>query len=139
MKNVVSILSAGLLGLGIASQGYGATVLTIHQEPAQTVGPQSTSAPCIIAATQCQQPAGFGFTDFTQNGSVPDYDEFSPEYMVSDFPFLSFNVAIDVNTTNEEGEILDFFEVLVNGVQEWVYEGDENIGALSSNGNGYAD
>ena len=33
-----------------------------------TVGPQSTSNPCIIAATQCQQPAGFGFNNFTSIG-----------------------------------------------------------------------
>src|SRR5712692_4588215 len=42
-----------------------------------TVGPQSTSNPCIIAATQCQQPAGFGFNNFTSSGAISSYNMFS--------------------------------------------------------------
>ena len=42
-----------------------------------TVGPQSTSNPCIIAGTQCQQPAGFGFNNFTSSGAISSYNMFS--------------------------------------------------------------
>src|SRR5258705_9769140 len=42
-----------------------------------TLGPQSTSNPCIIAATQCQQPAGFGFNNFTSSGAIASYNMFS--------------------------------------------------------------
>ena len=96
-----------------------------------TVGPQSTSNPCIIAATQCQQPAGFGFNNFTQSGAISSYNMFSttPTANVADgvqgTPYTvaqltgavgtAFNVAIDVNTTGAAGETLQLFEVIV----EW--------------------
>ena len=83
--------------------------------PGNTVGPQSTSNPCIIAATQCQQPAGFGFNNFTSSGAISSYNMFSttPTATVADgvqgTPYTvaqltgavgtAFNVAIDVNTT----------------------------------------
>src|SRR5260221_670445 len=83
-------------------------------------GPQSTSNPCIIAATQCQQPAGFGFNNFTSSGAISSYNMFSttPTANVADgvqgTPYTVaqltggvgsfFNVAIDVNTTNAAGE-----------------------------------
>src|SRR5437016_8738471 len=78
-----------------------------------TVGPQSTSNPCIIAGTQCQQPAGFGFNNFTASGSISSYNMYSttPTATVADgvqgTPYTvaqltgvvgtSFVVAIDVN------------------------------------------
>jgi hypothetical protein len=112
--------------------------LVLNQEPAQTIGPQSTSAPCIIAGTTCQNPAGFDYTNFVQSGGISSYDEASPEYEIADFPFLQFNVAIDVNTA-AGGEVLDLFEISVDGTVIYIYNGDGNIGSLSSNGNGYAD
>jgi hypothetical protein len=42
-----------------------------------TVGPQSTSNPCVIAGTQCQQPAGFGFNNFDATGNVTSYNMYS--------------------------------------------------------------
>src|SRR5215475_7050832 len=42
-----------------------------------TVGPQSTSNPCIIAATNCQQPASMGFNDFTSSGNIANHNLFS--------------------------------------------------------------
>lgn len=36
--------------------------LNLVQEPAGTVGPQSSSNPCVIAATTCQQPATLATT-----------------------------------------------------------------------------
>src|SRR5262245_6293772 len=41
------------------------------------LGPQSASNPCIIAGTQCQQPAGFGFNNFTQAGNITAFNAFS--------------------------------------------------------------
>ena len=135
-------IGATIAMLLFAAPSVAATVLTLHQEPAQTVGPQSSSNPCVIAATQCQQPAGMDFTDYTQKGSVSAYNEVSPTYTVGElegFVGSIFNVAIDVNTTVEEGETLQLFEVLINGVQQFVYTGPTVIGGVSSNGNGYGD
>ena len=85
-----------------------------------TVGPQSTSAPCVIAGTQCQQPAGFGFNNFTSSGAISSYNMFSttPTATVADgvqgTPYtvaqltavgMTFNVAIDINTTRAAGRL----------------------------------
>src|SRR5215475_10764369 len=81
-----------------------------------TVGPQSASNPCIIAGTNCQQPAGFGFNNFTSSGAISSYNMSSttPTANVADgvqgspYTVLQltgavgplFDIAIDVNTTN---------------------------------------
>ena len=126
------------------AEAASAATLTLVQEAPFTLGPQSTSNPCIIAATTCQQPDGFLYTDFTQKGSVPAYNETSPTYtagQLAGFGFTTFNVAIDVNTTVAEGETLQLFEVLVNAVQHDVYTGPSvpAIGVVSNNGNGFGD
>jgi hypothetical protein len=72
-----------------------------------TLGPQSASAPCIIAGTTCQN-GSFAYTNFDQSGNVASYDLLSPIYSVSDLPFLSFVVAVDVNTAKGE-EFLNSF------------------------------
>ena len=106
-----------------------------------TLGPQSTSNPCIIAGTNCSQPAGFGFNNFTASGAISSYNMYSttPTANVADgvqgTPYTvaqlnaatnnrPFVVAIDVNTTAAAGETLQLFEVLVNGCGlqlHWAY------------------
>lgn len=142
-------LSIGLAAL-LASAGVAHAapiVLTLNQAAPHTLGPQSTSAPCIIAGTQCQNPAGFDFTNFKQGGNISDYDEVSPTYTVSQFPFLTFNVAIDVNTAKHE-ETLQLFSVSVDtdgaagplGFEEfYTFAGPSLIGNGSANGNGFGD
>lgn len=127
-----------LLFFAFCPSAFSDTILTLNQEPAHTIGPQSTSAPCIIAGTTCQNPAGFDYNNFTQGGNITAFDENSPVYEISQFPFLTFNVAIDVNTAND-GEILDLFEVFVDGTRIYHYDGPGAIGLVSSNGNGYGD
>jgi len=120
-----------------------------------SVGPQSASAPCIIAATNCSQPAGFGFNNFTASGAISSYNMYSttptatvPDgvqgtpYTVSQIEAVVgsiFQVAIDVNTTNASGETLQLFEVIVNGAVAYNYVGPTPIGNIVNNGNGYAD
>jgi hypothetical protein len=121
-----------------------------------TLGPQSTSNPCIIAATQCQQPAGFGFNDFTSSGAISSYNMFSttPTATVLDgvqgTPYtvaqidavtnnLPFVVAIDVNTTGAASETLQLFEVIVDGVVAYNFVGPIVIGGVANNGNGFGD
>ena len=125
-----------------------------------TVGPQSTSNPCIIAGTNCQQPAGFGFNNFTSSGAISSYNMFSttPTANVADgvqgTPYTVaqltgevgnfFNVAIDVNTTNAAGETLQLFEVLdlskpAGSQVLYNFVGPALIGNIANNGNGFAD
>ena len=120
------------------------------------MGPQSTSNPCIIAATQCQQPAGFGFNNFTSSGAISSYNMFSttPTATVADgvqgTPYTvaqltgsvgtSFSIAIDVNTS-AAGETLQLFEVIDKTTNTVLYNyvGPTVIGAVNNNGNGFAD
>jgi len=121
-----------------------------------TVGPQSSSNPCIIAGTQCQQPAGFGFNNFTSSGNISSYNMFSttPTANVADgvqgTPYTvaqingitnsqPFVVAIDVNTTQAAGETLQLFEVIINNVVVYNFVGPAAIGNIANNGNGFAD
>jgi PEP-CTERM motif len=141
-----AVLATLLAGAGVAEAVP--IALTLEQQPPQTIGPQSTSAPCIIAGTQCQNPANFSFTNFIQAGNITAFDEDSPTYTIDQFPFLSFAVAIDVNTTQEEGETLHSFSVFVDAdgaggpggfEQIYFFTGPSVIGTVSSNGNGYGD
>jgi hypothetical protein len=134
------------------------TILTLTGPIAgNTVGPQSTSNPCIIAATQCQQPAGFGFNNFTSSGSISSYNMYSttPTATVADgvqgTPYTvgqltgaigtAFNIAIDVNTTAAHGETLQLFEVLdtTTNTRLYHYTGPTLIGDELNNGNGFGD
>jgi hypothetical protein len=123
--------------------------------PGNTVGPQSTSNPCIIAATQCSQPAAFGFNNFTSSGAISSYNMYSttPTATVADgvqgTPYTvgqlagagltSFIIAIDVNTTAAAGETLQLFEVIIDGVVAYNYVGPTVIGGVANNGNGFGD
>jgi hypothetical protein len=138
-------LSFGLgLLLASATIAHAAPItLTLNQAAPHTLGPQSTSAPCVIAGTHCQNPAGFGYNDFTQGGSIGDFDEVSPIYTISQFPFLSFDVAIDVISNSAKSETLQSFSVWVDeggGFEEiYNFTGSSIIGTGSSAGNGFAD
>src|SRR5258705_1826904 len=115
MLRIARLSLAGVLALAMTFAWVGAATavpLTLTG-PIQgnTLGPQSASNPCVIAATQCQQPAGFGFNNFTSSGAISSYNMFSttptatvPDgvqgtpYTVSQVP-ANFVLAIDVNTT----------------------------------------
>ncbi|HWP22763.1 MAG TPA: PEP-CTERM sorting domain-containing protein [Candidatus Binatia bacterium] len=137
-------LIATLLIVVLSSVNHSAlavTDLTLVQQGQQEVGPQSASNPCIIAATTCQQPAGFPYNNFTASGSISSYNE-SQTYTVAtlrQFVGDLFWIAIDVNTTSAASERLTEFTVKVNGTTQFQYLTDTVIGGVSNNGNGYAD
>ena len=143
----VGVVAAVLLTAGSMAQAAPIT-LTLQSQPAHTVGPNSESAPCIIAGTHCQNPVNFPYTDFVQAGNISAYDEDSPIYTIDQFPFLSFAVAIDVNTAREAGEALQLFDVFVDAdgaagaggfAHIYNFTGPSLIGTVASNGNGYGD
>jgi hypothetical protein len=156
--NILKLSLAGTLAIAltVALPGVAAaTPLTLTPQGQGVIGPQSTSNPCIIAATQCQQPAGFGFNNFTASGAISSYNMYSTTptatvadgvqgtpYTVAQLTALgssAFLVAIDVNTTSDASETLLLFEVIVNGVVAYNYVGPTLIGNISNNGNGFAD
>ena len=158
MKGRLTWLAIGATAAILALTGAASAVPLTLTGPIQgnTLGPQSTSNPCIIAGTQCQQPAGFGFNNFTSSGAISSYNMFSttPTANVADgvqgTPYtvaqidavtnnLPFVVAIDVNTTAAAGETLQLFEVIVNGVVAYNFIGPALIGNVANNGNGFGD
>jgi hypothetical protein len=111
----------------------GETDLTLTQVPNPTVQP--TNNPCIICGTnQPNQPTGFGFNNYIQNGNETSFIEFSTAtvggsllqdtvgtgYSVSFLQaFLAsrsttnFSIGIDVNTATGSGpEVLEAFALL---------------------------
>jgi hypothetical protein len=128
--------------------------LTLTAVPDHSVGPQSTSNPCVIGRN-CQNPAGFGYNNYTETGDISSYNMYSTTptgnvadgipgnpYTVSQIEGVvgnQFVVAIDVNTTATAGETLNLFDVIINGSVAYEYNGAANIGSVSNNGNGYAD
>jgi len=153
----ILMIAVAVTLLALASGASAVTSLTLSGPVAgNTVGPQSTSNPCIIAATQCQQPATMGFNNFTSSGAITTYNMYSttPTATVADgvqgTPYTvgqlaaavgstSFVVAIDVNTTVAASETLQLFEVIVNGAVVYNYIGPTNIGVINANGNGFGD
>jgi hypothetical protein len=131
------------------------TPLILTSTLAHEVGPQSTSNPCIIAATTCQQPDSMGYNNFVEAGNIPAFNMYSttPTATVLDgvqgTPYTvgqlvgalgshTFEIAIDVNTASAL-ERLTLFEVIINGDVAYSYSGNEVIGTVSNNGNGFAD
>ena len=158
MKARLTWFGVGATAAMLALTGAASAIPLTLTGPIQgnTLGPQSTSNPCIIAGTQCQQPAGFGFNNFTSSGAISSYNMFSttPTATVADgvqgTPYtvaqidavtnnLPFVVAIDVNTTAAAGETLQLFEVIVNGAVAYNFVGPALIGNVANNGNGFGD
>jgi hypothetical protein len=149
------LMMVGMMVLALASSASAVTLALSGPVQGNSVGPQSTSNPCVIAATQCQQPAGFGFNNFTSSGAISSYNMYSttPTATVADgvqgTPYTvaqltaagltSFVVAIDVNTTAAAGETLQLFEVIINGAVAYNYVGPTVIGGIANNGNGFGD
>jgi hypothetical protein len=140
-KKIQVVMLGVIAFIGLSSSAFAATVLTLTAGGDHQLGPQSTSNPCIIAATNCQQPAGLDYNNFVASGNDSAYDE-SQEYVLSHLRTYVgnvFAVAIDVNTTSAHGETLQSFTVFVNGVAQFVYTGPTVIGQNDNNGNGYGD
>jgi hypothetical protein len=162
-----TILMAVLLaGTAFASTASAATIALTLSGPISdnTVGPQSTSAPCIICGTTSKNPDNMSYNLFAPNSGL-SFDRYStntfdnnghPGVNVADgvagsnytvglltgIVGSTFDVAIDVNTTNERGETLRSFDVIVNGDVAFRYDGGATgtlIGDVNNQGNGYAD
>jgi hypothetical protein len=145
-----------------------ATTDTLSLTPGIPPGNEPNNAPCLICGSnQPQQPALFGFNDFTQNGNTGNFVEFSSATvgaklgqnvagtgydLSSTGPLaafllasnaLTFNIGIDVNTANG-GEVLQTFAI-INLTDKTIISLFQNTaatpGALvqANNGSGFPD
>jgi hypothetical protein len=111
---------AALALLAVPAYADAVNNLTISALPNPV--PQSQSNPCVICATQAQNPAGFGFNNFNSTGNDVSFNLFSSSITgqfgngddinvtpyTSGFlrsfllgaldPSLTFGIAIDINT-----------------------------------------
>jgi len=156
MKKII-LMAALLAGTAFSHNASAATMLTLTGITDSSVGPQSSSNPCIICATNAKQPADFGFNNFVASGNDSSYNLYSDAngvargegvqgtpYTVSQIITAlggnnAFDIAIDVNTTAAAAERLRSFDVLVNGVSQFTFNTPTTIGGIDNNGNGYAD
>ena len=144
--------------IGGAQSAFAAPIALTLVGPFQTsiLGPQSASNPCIIAASTCKEPADFGYNNFFETGNISSYNMFSTDptdqvadgvqgtpYTVAQINTITnsnpFAIAIDVNTTSANGETLQLFEVIINGVVAYNYVGPTSIAPVFNNGNGFGD
>lgn len=128
-----TILGAALLAsMALVALPAQAAPLTITALPEGLEVPQSLSNPCIICGTSAggNQPANFGYNDFSSNGSLTSYSTFSTNILgggvlpgdleINALPYtgtllsafadagLSFGVVIDVNTAKGEETLTAF-------------------------------
>jgi hypothetical protein len=135
-----------ITGMLMLAPSAGAVTTLTLENPGSATYQQTLNNPCVIGDPSCNNPAGFGFTTLPSGGGSITYDTSSPTYTVQQIRDLvgnAFFVGIDVNTTTQPSatEQLDLFEVLINGVQQFVYNpaSPGTILVTVNNGNGFSD
>jgi hypothetical protein len=138
------LLSATAIMLALATPGLAATIDTFAVTPNTSTltlvavpppGNQPLNTPCLICpSNQPQQPAGFGFNNYSQGGVTGSFTEFSTSVVggalaqdqlgvpyqlsfllafLASQNSLSFNLGIDVNTgTGQGAEVLERFAIV---------------------------
>ena len=141
-------LAAALLLLGTAPANADViNNLTISKITAPDEVPQSKSNPCIICATTASQPAGIGYNNFNSTGNDSSFNLFSSNItgafanddQTTVTPYtagqlrnflqalgfaLTFDVAVDINTTVKNSEYLNYFQLIDLGAPGL---GDETV------------
>jgi hypothetical protein len=140
MKNTLHWLVGLCLGLGSAA-AMAASLTLVDVAPGDEVQ-QTANRPCIFGDPSCD-PGALGTYTLFPAGSVSEYLA-SQSYTVGTVIVAvgsSFNVGVDVNTTNAAGEVLDYFRVYIDNVLTYNYEGDQNIAQADQlrNGTGWSD
>ena len=108
-------------------------------DPTFVLYQQTAQNPCVIGASNCNNPGGFGVTTLA-SGSASSYDALSPLYTASQITALvgnTFGLGLDLNNTSAN-QTVSLVEMLVNGsvVQFW---NTGFTGTATNNGSGYSD
>jgi hypothetical protein len=158
MKKLKLLAATSLLAAAIMPAQAVTLPLTLTGPAASNIyGPQSASNPCIIAGTHCTS-SPLGFNNFSPNNDAA-YDRWSTaagEVNVPDgvqgTPYnalalaiaaggVTFDVALDVNTTGAKSEVLQLFQVWDTTQNRLLYQytGPTAVGNINNNGNGFGD
>jgi hypothetical protein len=152
-----TLLACVMLAMLAISPARADALLTLTPVIGDTVGPQSVSNPCIIAGTTCPHQGSLGYNLYSPNNDSA-YDRTSNNTVanvangVAGTPYnalalvlaaggVSFDIAIDVNTTSAMSERLLSFTVVDTTLATTLYHytGPTVIGTGAQNGNGFAD
>ena len=155
MRKLLMTTAAVALLAGAAISPASAVGLTLTQVFDNSVGPQSTSNPCIIAGTNCaHQDPNMGYNLFSPNNDAA-YNRFSTNagavnvaenvqgtpytvgQLISVTGSTAFDIAINTNTAHH-GETLNAFNVFIGGSNVYSFSGPASIDP-GNNGNGFAD
>jgi hypothetical protein len=125
-------LTAGALAVALAMPVQADVINNLTLSVLPNPVPQSISNPCVICATQAQNPVGFGFNNFDSQGNDSSFNLFSSAITgafandddvtvtpyLSSFlrafligildPTLTFGIAIDINTASGGETLLKF-------------------------------
>jgi hypothetical protein len=124
-------LTAGALAVALAMPVQADVINNLTLSALPVPVPQSLSNPCVICATQAQNPVGFGFNNFDSQGNDSSFNLFSSAITgafandddVNVTPYtagflinflqalsgvLTFGVAIDINTASGGETLLKF-------------------------------
>jgi PEP-CTERM motif len=140
MKNAMCSLVGVCLGLGSAA-ALAASLTLVDVAPGQEVQ-QTFNNPCVFGDPSCN-PGLLGSYTLFPPGNVAFYQE-SQSYTVGTVlgaVGTTFDIGIDVNTTNAAGEVLDYFRVYVDNILIYNYEDNQNIAQADqlANGTGFSD
>lgn len=155
-RKFLTILAIGALAVPVLASADPVALSITATTDKDTTNPADIQ--CVIYGNSC--PPGqqdMAALNYAQTGNEDSWDlEAEPNEAGSDATLPDhytvgyletyvgrvFDIGIDVNTTGAEGEMLQNFEVWVDGNLEFAYtppEGGFNIGAAFANGNGYFD
>lgn len=157
MRLISGMLALLLVLVGLSSANA-VTALTLTGPAVGNIyGPQSAANPCIIAATNCSgSPLGYNlfspnsgaaFDRWSTSGAavnVPDGVQGTPYNALAlaiSAGGVTFDVAIDVNTTGNPTERLDLFQVWNSTTNTLLYQytGPTSLVPINNNGNGFGD
>lgn len=171
MRTLRLMALAGVSTLALMVSAKADVINNLTITPLATPVPQSASNPCIICGTSAggNQPANFGYNDFTSTGNLTSFNTFSTNIigggalpgnleanalpysgqLLEAFlnaggtdPQFTFGVAIDINTASG-GETLTAFQLIdlsLPAGQRVIYDFTGSLALPDiNNGNGFGD
>lgn len=130
MDNIRNLILSILFIMSAGANAASVELTLVDVDPGQEIQ-QVKNRPCVIGDNSCKNDLGYTIIN---NGDVTsgEWDLASPIYLVSDITTLmggtAFWVGIDVNFNANSKEILDYFEVWMDGNKVFHYGTNDDSG-----------
>jgi len=139
MKKLAAFIASVLLVATSGAYAASMELTLVDIFPGQEVQ-QTENNPCVIGDNSCKNVLDYEVID-ASDVTAGQWNLSSPVYAVDDIVTLmggnTFWIGIDVNKTGNSQEILDYFQVWVDGVEVFYFgaNGDGNVGSHLAQGN----